>query len=215
MQIADSDAAFLVADARRAGKPRRWIDGADFERPYRGVRAPKVGPTGDHPAAERRTAAVRACLRFAVHMHSAEYFSHTTAALLWGLPLPVLPDAEPHVSVPGRAPRLKGIHGHQIDPSLSRVVRHPILGLPLTDPATTWAMCCSIHTISSPSATPSYGPSGSPARKLGSNATRGGRSAIFRRRWTQVGAGVRPRSGWRCPSSARESPHGWRRGCVW
>jgi hypothetical protein len=140
MQIADSDAAFLVADARRAGRPRRWIDGADFERPYRGVRAPKVGPTGDHPAAERRTAAVRACLRFAVHMHSAEYFSHTTAALLWGLPLPVLPDAEPHVSVPGRAPRLKGIHGHQIDPSLSRVVRHPILGLPLTDPATTWAM---------------------------------------------------------------------------
>ena len=73
-------------------------------------------------------------------MHAAEYFSHSTAAVLWDLPLPLQPDTLPHVSVPGRAPRMRGIHGHQIDPAMSRVVTHPHLGVRVADPATTWAM---------------------------------------------------------------------------
>ncbi|HYI50650.1 MAG TPA: DUF559 domain-containing protein [Microbacterium sp.] len=94
----------------------------------------------DHPSAAQRNTIIRAALAFAVQMHPAEYFSHTTAAVLWDLPLPLLPDADPHVSVPGRAPRMRGIHGHQIDPGLTRVATHPTLGVRLADPATTWAM---------------------------------------------------------------------------
>ena len=140
METVGADVVFRVADARLAGKPRRWIDGTGFERPYRGIRSSRAAEVADHPNAEQRASVVRACVQFAVHMHSAEYFSHTTAAILWGLPLPMLPDAQPHVSVPGRAPRMQGIHGHQISRSLSQVVTHPALGVRVTDPATTWAM---------------------------------------------------------------------------
>ncbi|WP_175525247.1 endonuclease domain-containing protein [Microbacterium sp. cf046] len=135
-----SESVFLVGDARRAGHPRRWIDGGQFDRPYRGVRALHVDDGGDQPHLQQRTAIVRAALVFAAHMHPAEYFSHTTAAIMWELPLPLLPDAQPHVSVPGRAPRIRGIHGHQIDPALSRVVEHPTYGVRVADAATTWAM---------------------------------------------------------------------------
>ena len=137
----DRSAVFLVGDALRAGRPRRWIDSVAHDRPYRGLRAPSSDElVHDHPAGRQRAAIVLAAVRFVAHMHPAEYFSHTTAAVLWDLPLPMLPDARPHVSVPGRAPRLRGIHGHQIDPALSRVVTHSRLGLRLADPATTWAM---------------------------------------------------------------------------
>lgn len=99
-----------------------------------------MGDEPDHPSAAQRAAIIRAALAFAVQMHPAEYFSHTTAAVLWDLPLPLLADARPHVSVAGRAPRTRGIHGHQIDPKLSRVVTHPTLGIRVAHPATTWAM---------------------------------------------------------------------------
>lgn len=140
MDSTGRDSVFLVADARRAGQSRRWIDRADFERPYRGVRALRHDDAEGTPGARQRAAIIRAAVHFSAHMHPAEYFSHTTAGVLWDLPLPMLPDSLPHVSVPGRAPRLQGIHGHQIDPTLARVVTHSTRGLRVADPATTWAM---------------------------------------------------------------------------
>jgi hypothetical protein len=140
MTAVDDDSAFLFSDALRAGLTRRRIDSAEFERPFRGVRAPRSQIEPDGSPGSQRATILQASRRFAAHMHSAEYFSHTTAAVLWNLPLPRLPDCLPHVSVPGRAPRLRGIHGHEINPALARVVVHPQLGLRLTDHATTWAM---------------------------------------------------------------------------
>ena len=143
MTTTDPGAIFLVADARRAGRPRRWIDGDDFDRPYRGLRVTRAEEAEDAavpPGQLQRAAIARAAVHFSAHMHVGEYFSHTTAAVLWDLPLPLLPDALPHVSVRGRAPRLGGIHGHQIADSLARVVTHPEHGLRVADPATTWAM---------------------------------------------------------------------------
>ena len=69
-----------------------------------------------------------------------EFFSHTTAAILWGLPARVSLDDPLHVSVlhPGRAPRSQGVKGHQVQPALARVVVS--VGVRLTSPATTWAM---------------------------------------------------------------------------
>jgi hypothetical protein len=75
-------------------------------------------------------------------MRRADYFSHVTAACIWGLPLPasVAQDATVHVSSAARALRATGVTGHQVKDELVRVVTHPGSGLRVTDPATTWAM---------------------------------------------------------------------------
>jgi hypothetical protein len=72
-------------------------------------------------------------------MRQTEFFSHTTAAVLWGVPLPVLGDRRLDVSVfrPRRAPRGANVRGHEIDPRLVRVT--DLDGLPVTTPASTWA----------------------------------------------------------------------------
>jgi hypothetical protein len=75
-------------------------------------------------------------------MLEEEFFSHETAAHLWGLPLPRGQDTAPvlHVTVPAplRAPRSRGVRGHQVREHLVRVVEHR--GVRISDPVTTWAM---------------------------------------------------------------------------
>lgn len=130
-----------MADARTRGISRRRRDRAELERPFYGVRAePRPVRAEVHLLARERAAIVEAALRFSVRMNDGGCFSHTTAALLWDLPLPVLADTRIHVSTPGRAPRAAGTVGHQIRPDLVTVVRHPHFGIPVSDPATTWAM---------------------------------------------------------------------------
>ena len=72
-------------------------------------------------------------------MRPTEFFSHTTAALLWDIPLPLLKGSLLDTSVcrPERASRSAGVRGHQIDPRLVHVVEHN--GLRLSTPASTWA----------------------------------------------------------------------------
>lgn len=73
-------------------------------------------------------------------MRSVEFFSHETAALLWGAPLPLTADTPIHVSVhdPAAAPRARGILGHRMRSSLASVVLNN--GLSVASPASTWAM---------------------------------------------------------------------------
>ena len=72
-------------------------------------------------------------------MPSGQFFSHTTAALMLGMPLPsrVARDAPLHVSAvaPERTPRMKGVVGHTFSawPQLWTVD-----GLTVTSPLTTW-----------------------------------------------------------------------------
>src|SRR5690606_20379937 len=70
-----------------------------------------------------------------------EFFSHTTAAVLWGIPLPRLTREWLHVAVfpPHRLPRARGIRGHEMQRHLARVVAHPELGVRILGPASTWA----------------------------------------------------------------------------
>ena len=91
--------------------------------------------------AARRAALLRSVSQWAAHMHDSEYFCDVTAAALWELPLPgwVVADTILHIGVSGRAPRARGVRGHQIRPSLVRIVEHPERGVRLTDPASTWA----------------------------------------------------------------------------
>lgn len=67
------------------------------------------------------------------------FFSHSTAARIWGFPLPSrLRGDVLHVSVmkPARAPRLKGIAGHHCMPGTVSVVTHS--GLRLSGFVDTW-----------------------------------------------------------------------------
>jgi hypothetical protein len=139
-----SPAAFRVADARRAGMSRRSIDFARFDRPFTGLRAEvtEAVPHDEHghSAEQLRRAMVLAAQQFTVHMNHHEFFSHATAAVLWGLPLPTLPLDRLDVSVraPSRAPRGRGVRGHQLASQLVTVVVGPS-GLRVTSPASTWA----------------------------------------------------------------------------
>ncbi|TAJ50020.1 MAG: hypothetical protein EPO52_01450 [Herbiconiux sp.] len=91
-------------------------------------------------------------------MRDVDVFSHTTAALLWGVPLPVALEQAGLIHVaahtrPGRVipqtrPRVRGVVGHELsDRRIRRCIRH---GLPVTDAATTWlqlAPLVSLHDL--------------------------------------------------------------------
>jgi len=106
----------------------------DLETPFHGVRVPAAGAGCIEDL----------CRAYAAHLRPGDFFSHTTAALLWGCPLPRGYDRLVHVTsrAPRRAAEGIDITGHRVaDPRIRVVVRH---GLPVTDPATTWcdlAMC--------------------------------------------------------------------------
>ncbi len=74
-----------------------------------------------------------------------QFFSHVTAARLWGIPLARWhADESLHVATlaPARAPRVSGVQGHQFQDERVRVLERD--RLPVTDPASTW-----IHLASS------------------------------------------------------------------
>ena len=68
---------FSTARARGLGVPAQRLGRGDLRHPTRGVRA----PTEPETLVERAAA-------FALAMPGDRAFSHVTAALLWGLPLP-------------------------------------------------------------------------------------------------------------------------------
>lgn len=79
-------------------------------------------------------------------MAPGQYFSHTTAARLWGLPLPTSARTDPrlHVSTAGREPTRRGVVGHRI--TAVRDVRFH-LGLPLVAPSDAW---CELAAVTIP-----------------------------------------------------------------
>ena len=115
---------FLVGGARATTGPR--IPRSDaVTRPFRGARI--VGTRAGLPA--RLTA-------YALHRRVDFAFSHVTAAVLYGIPLPPRMLDEIHVSVPdpGRAPQITGFVGHK----LSRWQTREVDGFPVTTPEQTW-----------------------------------------------------------------------------
>ncbi|MGD8167355.1 hypothetical protein ACEXOS_009050 [Herbiconiux sp. P16] len=79
------------------------------------------------------------CKAYSTIQRPGQFFSHVTAARLWGIPLPEwTPDEPLHVTTraPLRAPRVSGVVGHQVeDGSVGAVMRH---GLTVADAASTW-----------------------------------------------------------------------------
>ena len=95
--------------------------------------------TAPTDSAERHVSAYLPALR------DGQYFSHTTAARLWGCPLRFDPAEPLHVTavLPGRAPRRPGVIGHHAR-ELSAVDRK---GFPVTSAVQTWLSLAAVVPV--------------------------------------------------------------------
>lgn len=77
------------------------------------------------------------CHAYAAKLPSDQWFSHQTAARLWGLPLPRAFETDDvlHISSPGREPHGRGVVGHRR--TAHRDIRL-LDGLPLSSPCEAW-----------------------------------------------------------------------------
>jgi hypothetical protein len=120
---------FSISDARRLGIGEGRLRGPDLARPFWGVRA---GIESVDP--------VDLCLAYLARAHPAAFFSHVTAARLWGIRLPfrLLGDETLDVAVPWpkRAQQARGIRGHKLRVHGGDVTTR--FGLPVTSPTRTW-----------------------------------------------------------------------------
>lgn len=147
-----SGRAFSVADAADAGLTKGRLRSRDLVSPFYGVRA----PAPESPAPRQRpafsgdtvpdVALLDRCHAFAMRLKPGEYFSHLTAARLWGVPLPVpfTLDEPLHVScfAPQRPPRTRGVVGHQLPQLADAVARR--FGVPVADAASTWVQLAAL-----------------------------------------------------------------------
>ena len=120
-----TSAPFTVSAARELGYGRGKLRSTQLARPFHGVRAPV------------NTGLFELCRAYATRMHPAHAFSHTTAAALWGMPLPrSLDKSIIHVSAPAplRAPEGRRVSGHR----LSGLVAVERWGIRVTPPALSW-----------------------------------------------------------------------------
>jgi hypothetical protein len=125
--------AFTWPEAKAAGVGARRLAASMLDRPFRGV---YLVP---HPDPPDQVALARA---YAKRMPPTQFFSHSTAAAILGVPLPppVAGSRTLHVSVRlGAQPaRARGVIGHTLAPDRIDVV--DLGGLRLTSPATTFAL---------------------------------------------------------------------------
>lgn len=140
----DLGASFTVSEARDLGVGAGRLRGADLLRPYSGVRS-RIRSTPEReedPYAAQRRVRIEQALRYAPRLRPGQYFSHETAAALWGGPLPLAPPGrriQVHVSTLGEGPlvRAAGVERHRGDPRLVRV--RTDLGVPVASPVSAWA----------------------------------------------------------------------------
>ena len=127
-----------VAELAELGISERRSYGRDLQRPFRGVRSHGL----DLTALSDRCAAYRA------RMTPDQFFSHSTAAMLQGIPVPLTlwRDTRLHVSVlrPVYPPNIVGVIGHRLR---APVVRSTVAGLPVADPVTTGCLLGSVLSI--------------------------------------------------------------------
>ncbi|PPG42293.1 endonuclease domain-containing protein [Pseudoclavibacter sp. RFBA6] len=129
--------AFTTRDGQSAGISARELYGGDYGRPHRGVFTTRpVESAVDYARA------------FAPRMRDSHALGDTTAARLWGLPLPRRLDAERtvHIVVPsGRnKPRGNDIRARSIQ--ASNWARTIEFGLSLAPPPLTWALLARVLT---------------------------------------------------------------------
>ena len=122
-------APFTIAQARSAGIEPAQLRTRALQRPFYAVRSLGL----DLGELENQ------CLAYSARMHPDAVFRHSTAALRWGIPLPLNVDSSIHVTVPvpHRAPSGRGLICHQ--QRFNSNERRTLGGLTTASPAATWA----------------------------------------------------------------------------
>ncbi|VXB22085.1 conserved hypothetical protein [Microbacterium sp. 8M] len=141
---------FSTALARRHGVSRSRMRGSDLRAPFFGVRiAAEAAFDTDAEDPYRRQQLIRIARarEYAPRLHTGHFFSHHTAAAIWGGPLPlefaedgrIADDLRPHVSALGplAEPRTTGVIGHRTRASFTEISEHDRLRV--SSPAATWA----------------------------------------------------------------------------
>lgn len=154
---------FTVKDAARAGASRGRVDRhPEVLAPFAGVRIRVQPVADDEPAWQtRRRTVLQLATAYQQVMPNTAFFSHATAAEIYGVPLPLPESAlrydltrkgadvfgliEASTLVPHRSPRARAVTAHQLSPRLCTVVGHN--GYPVSDPASTWAMLADRLTV--------------------------------------------------------------------
>lgn len=110
---------FRVSAGLAAGHSYDRLDGRDLAKPFHGVRSAHALPPHE---------------MYAPLLRPGDRFSHTTAARLWGAPLPARYEEILHVTAgPGlQRPRSSGVVGHAA--GAQEATMH--LGLPVSSPGT-------------------------------------------------------------------------------
>ncbi|WEO77004.1 DUF559 domain-containing protein [Cryobacterium sp. SO2] len=128
--------AFSLHEGLAEGVTRARMRGDDLARPYRGIRSQRLDPSDP-------LARIHAYLP---HLSGEHFFSHTSAALLHGLPLPLRLAQDPRVHVSTHSAGLRhggrGVVGHHLQRDRVRVVA--VGGVPVTAPVDTW---CQLSTL--------------------------------------------------------------------
>lgn len=149
---------FSVSQARQAGVKTARLRRSDVDRPFHGVRALRDATLPKDLEADRcgRTlgpaerAHLALALAYGPRMLEGEFFSHVTAAVILGIPLPhyLVVRSLLHVSVfrPRRLRRSKGVRGHETTPSLMATMRDERTGLVIATPAAVWASLGAVIT---------------------------------------------------------------------
>jgi very-short-patch-repair endonuclease len=113
--------SFSVQDALEMEVSEKRLRASDLVSPFHGIRALTPPVT-----------IVERCRAYAPWLAELDFFSHSTAALLYGVPLPSRLESSPLLHVTGVEvrPRGRGIRGHRAAATATRTFD----GLPVTDP---------------------------------------------------------------------------------
>lgn len=135
---------FSLAEARALGVDRGRLEGDDLATPFTGVRTTiDTMSTTDATARDdfdSHADEVRTLARaYATRMRPVEFFSHHTAAVLWGAPITVSAPTPIDVGVfrGTGLPRGRGVRGHIADRRTTTTTVHD--GLRVATPASVWA----------------------------------------------------------------------------
>ena len=128
---------FTIAQARAAGLEYATLRSRALQRPFYAVRSRGLD----------LSELLDRCRAYSAHMASDAVFSHTTAARIWQLPLPLAIPDELHVtvSIGHRAPEGAVSRGHQQRIAAAEHMTHR--GLAVASPAATWAQVAELVAL--------------------------------------------------------------------
>lgn len=131
--------AFLSREGVAAGIQPGRLAASDLASPFHGTRVPAGAPLDT---------VLQRCAAALPRMAAHQFFSHTTAAEIWGMPLPAgAQHGDLHISAigPHREPRTSGLVGHRVQMDFESLTMQS--GFVVPQPAEVWTQLGSMLRI--------------------------------------------------------------------